>query len=333
MSSTRTLSWRPIETTDVPACTVLLAAIEEVDQTGDVFGEDDLLETFREPGRDYPRGSICVHDGDVMVGYCCLAGGSADQVDRISLYGGVHPAYRGQGIGGQLLAWAERAAVPLHKERYPGLPLSISGWCSAGDSGASALYASRGFGPARWFHLMGADMTAGDLTTGDLTTGGLSAPVPAGVQVVPFTAELAEDARLVRNEAFLDHGQADQMTPDEWAHFLSYNAFRPAFSYLAFDGAEPLGVLIGREYDAYTELTGILDLYIAEVATRSSARNRGIASALLARALADARSAGFTAASLTVNADSPTGDFGLYQRAGFAIRTTSVMQVKDLDIG
>ena len=88
-----------------------------------------------------------------------------------------------------------------------------------------------------------------------------------------------------------------------------------------------------REYDAYAELTGILDLYIAEVATRSSARNRGIASALLARALADARSAGFTAASLTVNADSPTGDFGLYQRAGFAIRTTSVMQVKDLDIG
>ena len=203
MSSTGTLSWRPIETTDVPACAVLLAAIEEVDQTGDVFGEEDLLETFRDPGRDYPRGSIGVHDGDVMVGYSCLASsGSADQVDRMSLYGGVHPAYRGQGIGGQLLAWAERAAVPLHVERYPGLPLAISGWCPAGDSAANALYASRGYGPARWFHVMGADLTAGDLTTGDLTTGGLGAPVPAGMQVVTFTEELAEDARLVRNEAF-----------------------------------------------------------------------------------------------------------------------------------
>jgi mycothiol synthase len=323
MSSTGALSWRPIEARDVPACTVLLAAIEETDQTGDVFGEEDLLETFRDPGRDYPRGSTCVHDGDVMVGYCCLAaGGSADQVHQMSQYGGVHPAYRGQGIGGRLLDWAELAAVPLHEERYPGLPLSISGWCSAGNSGESALYASRGFQPARWFHLMAAD----------LTTAGPSAPVPAGVQVVPFTAERAEDARLVRNEAFRDHWQPDQVTPGEWAHFLSYNAFRPVFSYLAYDGSEPLGVLISREYDAYTELTGILDLYIAEVATRRSARNRGIASALLSRALADARSAGFTAASLTVNADSPAGAFGLYQRAGFAIRTTSVMQVKNLGI-
>jgi len=300
-----------------------------VDQTGDVFGEEDLLETFREPGRDYPRGSTCVHDGDLMVGYGCLARGSADQVHQMSLFGGVHPAYRRQGIGGRLLDWAELAAVPLHKERYPALPLSISGWCAAGDSGASALYASRGFRPARWFHLMGADLTTGDLTTGDLTTGGLSAPVPAGVHIVAFAAELAEDARLLRNEAF---GQGDQMALDEWAHFLSYDSFRPAFSYLACDGAEPVGVLIAREYDAYTELTGVLDLYIAEVATRSSARNRGIASALLCRALADARSAGFTAASLTVSADSPTGAFGLYQRAGFAIRTTSVMQVKDLDV-
>ncbi len=214
MSSTRTLSWRPIEAADVPACTVLLAAIEDVDQTGDVFGEEDLLETFREPGRDYPRGSVCVHDGDVMVGYCCLASGTADQVHRMSLFGGVHPAYRGQGIGGQLLDWAELAAVPLHKERHPGLPLSISGWSSAGDSAASALYASRGFRPARWFHVMGAD----------LTTGGLSAPIPAGVRIVAFTAELAEDARLLRNEAFRrSRARRPGGRPTNGPHFLSYN--------------------------------------------------------------------------------------------------------------
>jgi mycothiol synthase len=172
MSGTGTLSWRPIEAKDVPACAVLLAAIEEADQTGDVFGEEDLLETFRDPGRDYPRGSACVHAGDVMVGYCCLSSsGSADQVHQMSQYGGVHPAYRRQGIGGRLLDWAQLAAVPLHEERYPGLPLSISGWSSAGDSGESALYASRGFRPARWFHLMAADLRAA----------GPGAPVPAGV--------------------------------------------------------------------------------------------------------------------------------------------------------
>jgi hypothetical protein len=97
MSSTGLLSWRPIEAKDVPACAVLLAAIEEVDQMGDVFGEEDLLETFRDPARGYPRGSTGVHDGDVMVGYCCLSSSnSADQVHQMSQYGGVHPAYRGR---------------------------------------------------------------------------------------------------------------------------------------------------------------------------------------------------------------------------------------------
>jgi mycothiol synthase len=321
--SAGTMSWRPIEEADVPACAVLLAAIEEADQTGDVFGEEDLLETFRDPGRDYPRGSMAVRDGDVLVGYCCLSSsGSADQVHQMSQFGGVLPAYRGQGIGGKLLDWAELAAVMLHVERYPRLPLSLSGWCPAGDSEASSLFASRGYRPARWFHVMAADLTAA----------GPGAPVPAGVQVVTFTDELTEVARLVRNEAFSDHGRADQVTPDEWAYFVSYNAFRSAFSYLAYDGSEPIGVLIGREYDAYTELTGILDLYIAVVATRRSARNRGIASALISRALTDARSAGFTAGSLTVNAASPTAGFGLFERAGFAVKATSVMQVKDLDV-
>jgi mycothiol synthase len=321
MSGTGELSWRPIEEKDVPACTVLLAAIEDVEQTGDVFGEEDLRETFRDPGRDYPRGSICVHDGDLMVGYCVLSSSdAAGQVHQMSQYGGVLPAYRRRGIGGRLLDWAGLAAVPLHEERHPGRPLSLAGWCPDGDAGAAALYASRGFRASRWFHLMAADLTAA----------GPSAPVPAGVQVTAFTAELAEDARLVRNEAFRDHWQADQMTPGEWAYFLSYDSLRPAFSYLAYDGAEPLGVLMGREFDAYTELTGILDLYIDVVATRPPARKRGIASALLSRALADARSAGFTTASLQVDADSPTGAFGFYQRAGFGIRATSVMQVKDL---
>jgi mycothiol synthase len=153
-----------------------------------------------------------------------------------------------------------------------------------------------------------------------------------GAHIVTFTAVRAEGARLLRNEAFRDHWHADQMTPGEWAHFLSYSAFRPAFSDLAYEGAEPLGVLISRHYDAYTELTGIFDLYVAVVATRRSARNHGTASAPLSRALADARSTGFTAASLTVDADSPTGALGLYQRAGFATRATSVTQVKDLDV-
>jgi hypothetical protein len=42
------------------------------------------------------------------------------------------------------------------------------------------------------------------------------------------------------------------------------------------------------------------------------------------------RAAGFVSASLGVDADSPTGALGLYQRAGFTVMLTSVTNTKPL---
>lgn len=107
-------------------------------------------------------------------------------------------------------------------------------------------------------------------------------------------------------------------------------AVRPAFSFLAYSGGEPLGLVISHEYEAFNEAAGRRDLYIALVGTRRAGRNRGIASALLLRALAGARAAGFASASLGVDADSPTGALGLYRRAGFTVELTSVTNTKPL---
>jgi ribosomal protein S18 acetylase RimI-like enzyme len=111
---------------------------------------------------------------------------------------------------------------------------------------------------------------------------------------------------------------------------MNLGAFRPEFSFLAYGDGEPLGMVIGHEYDAYAEATGERDVYIPIVGTRRAGRGRGIASALLSRALTEARAAGFTNASLNVDADSPTGALGLYERAGFTVEHTAVTQVKQL---
>ncbi len=44
----------------------------------------------------------------------------------------------------------------------------------------------------------------------------------------------------------------------------------------------------------------------------------------------EARAAGFATASLGADADSPTGAHGLYQRAGFVVRDTWVVQMKPI---
>jgi mycothiol synthase len=299
----------------------LIAAIESVDHQDEHLGEQDLLEEFDDPEADYPRGSTAVYDGDTMVGGCVLRPRTrAEPVHEMPHFGGVHPAYRERGIGSALLDWAERAAVPLHERRFPGHRLTLVGQCLARNDGAVTLFREHGYRQTRWFLRMSYD----------LANGLPAARVPAGIDIVGFTADRSQDARLVRDDAFRDHWGSTEDTDETWAHFIASQAFRPAYSFLAYDGSEPLGLIVSHEYDSYTRATGRRELYIPTVATRRAGRGRGIATALLSQALHAARSDGLVKAVLDVDADSPTGAVGLYQRAGFVVTDTSISHVKPL---
>jgi mycothiol synthase len=316
------LEWRPIEPADAKRWSVLLAGIQAVDRDWSAyFTEDDLLEDFSDPDHDFPQGSVAVLDGDAMVGYGVLmARSDADPVHEMRFDGGVHPTHRHAGIGRRLLDWAETAAVPMHEARHAGRPLTLNGGCDSQNAAAATLYAARGYRPVRWFHAM----------VKDLSDPLPDVAVPAGVELVGLTLDRSQIARQVRNEAFRDHWGSTETSAEAWQHFMESGVFRPAFSFLAYEADQPIGVIISHEYDAYLAATGVHDLHIAVVATVRAGRKRGIASALMARALTDARAAGYTAASLGVDADSLTGAVGLYERAGFTVEYTSTVYEKTL---
>lgn len=321
MTSQQQFDWRPIDPGQAAAWAALVAAIEAEDRQDEHVAEQDLLEFFTDPDLDFPSGSVAVYDGGEMIGYSLvIARTEADPVHQARCMGGVHPRYRQRGIGSQLLEWAERAAESVHKERFPGQPLSLGGRCLARTDGAVALFSAHGYQESRWFLRMSSDLTA------DLP----AIQHPAGVRIVGFAPELSQDARLVHDEAFRDHWDWTEMTAEGWAHFMASQAFRPAYSFLGYDGDEPLGLVLGHEYDSYTQATGRLDLYIPTVGTRRAGRRRGIATALLGRVMRAAAADGFVSATLDVDAESPTGAVGLYERAGFAVRDTWVTQIKPL---
>ena len=321
MSGDEFSGWRPIEPGDAGEWARLLAAIQAADRTWDVFTEADLREEFADPSLDFPNGSVAAFDGATMVGYDLLMPrGAADPVHDMRSMGGVHPDYRRRGIGTALLEWAEQAAVPLHRARFPGQPLSLSCSCRDDDAAASALFARRGYQPVRWFHAMIRDLSAEVALV----------PPPAGAEILPLTPERSGQALLVRNEAFQDHWGSTETSAESWAHFLASHTFRPAFSFVAFDHGEPAGVIISHEYEGLAAATGVRDLYIAIVGTRRAFRKRGLASSLLTRVLADGQAAGFGTASLGVDAGSPTGAVGVYERAGFTVDHTAVTQSKNL---
>lgn len=313
--------WQPLDVGQVRAWAALHAATEAVDHQEEHVSEQDLLSYLDDPDADYPRGSVAVYDGDLMIAFGLLfARTAAEPVHEMRMGGSVHPGYRGRGIGTELLTWAERAARPLHEERFSGQPLSLDGLYLARNSDAAGLFSQHGYEPSRAFLRMSCDLTA------DLTE---SRP-PDGIDIVGFTTQRSQDARLVHNEAFRDHWGSTDFTDEGWQHFIGYQAFRPAYSFLAYEGAVPLGVVLGHEYDSHTEATGQRELHVPTVGTRRAGRNRGVATALLTASLRAARANGLVSASLSVDSDSPTGAVGLYERVGFTTQDTWIVTRKAL---
>jgi mycothiol synthase len=323
VTSNQEFDWRPIDRGQVRAWAELVAATEAVDHQDEHLCEEDLIEEFDDPDCDYPDGSIAAYDGEVMAGWCVLGmRNAAEPSHDMAVLGAVHPAYRGRGIGSAILDWAEQAARPLHERRFPGRPLSMDGRCLTRNEGAVGLFEEHGYKPTRWFLRMGCALTS------ELPT----LRVPPGVDIVGYTPERSQDARLVRDDAFRDHWRSTENTDESWAHFIGFQAFRPAYSFLAYDSVsgEPLGVVLAHEYDSYTRVTGRLELYIPTIGTRRIGRKRGIATALLMKTMHAAKAAGFVKAVLDVDSDSQTGAVGLYERAGFTVEDTYVTQTKHL---
>jgi ribosomal protein S18 acetylase RimI-like enzyme len=321
MAGDADLDWRPIERADAAAWSAMLIDIQHADRDWEFLTEQNLLDDFGDPDRDFPRGSVGAFSGGTMAAFgVVLIRSEADPVHDMRYWGGVHPAWRQRGLGGRLLDWAEDAAVRLHQEHFPGRPLSLSGASLQHNPDATALYAARGYQPVRWFQVMSRD----------LKTPLPDAPLAPDVRVVPFSPEVSEDARCIRNEAFADHWGSTETSAEAWAHHVTGGTFRPGFSFVAYTGQTPAGFLLGEEYEAYNESIGGRDLFIGLVGTRRAARGRGIASALLVRALTEASEAGFSSGSLIVDADSPTGAVGLYERVGFTVKHTSITQAKSL---
>jgi mycothiol synthase len=317
------LQWRPLGRDAGRAWWTAIAAVQTADDDKDFIGADELAEEFDNPELDFERGSIAAFDGSTMAGFALFTRHQEAGTGYMTrLWSRVHPEYRGLGIGSRLLEWAERAAVPLHKEKSGDKPLSLvtSNFSTVTD--ALALLEACGYQHVRWFHSM----------TCDLTTRLPQACVPDGFEIVGYSSERQADALLVKNDSFRDHWGSAPTSEEAWAYQVGYHAFRPAFSFLAYRGTEPVGVLIAQEYDAYREATGSRELYIANLGVRKAARRRGLASALMVAAMRAARQDGCAQAGLGVDADSPTGALGVYERLGFVIRDTSISMIKPISL-
>jgi mycothiol synthase len=318
------LSWRALKSGDAAALARTYAAVEAVDRTGDHFSEQDVRDELEDESIDLERDSLAAFAGDgELVAFARLVG-SADvrDVDRIHVDGAVSPATRGRGLGRGLLAWADERAPQLHRERHPDVAGALCVGVHERNPSKRALVEAAGYEPIRWEHRM---TRALDGVLPEV------APTPVGLTLTRYTRDRDDAVRRAHSEAFADHWGATPPDEQRWSHsYTGMRAFRPDLSRVILAGDEVVAYLLAYFWEADAAASGVREAFVGQLGVRSPWRRRGLGGLLLADVLRAARTAGFERSVLTVDAANVTGALGLYERAGFAVRDTSVSWVKPL---
>lgn len=222
----------------------------------------------------------------------------------------VHPDYEGQGIGTELMMWAETRA-------YEKLPLAESDTrvvLSCGTRGvnteAKDLFEGRGFHQVRSTFTMERIM---DTPPEDPV-------VPHGMVVRPINVpdEYAEFHR-VDMEAFRDHWgfveRPFETTFADMMHYVDEGVCDPSIWFVAMNGDRMAGVAMCEPKSSSDPEAG----YAGTLAVRKEFRHRGVGTALLLYAFSEFYRRGQRKVHLDVDANNLTGALQLYQKAGMHI--------------
>lgn len=288
---------------DEPAVAGVVSALEAAHYGQTTFSEDDLRDEWS--SLDLDQQVRVVREGERVVGYGNLREMRAGEW-RVEGY--VHPDACGRGIGRLLATRLEEDAAARGARR-------IQNSVFEADAAARRLLESLGYAAVRVFREMRIELD-----------GPPPAPVwPDGLRVEPFDPE--RDARAFHaafQEAFADLWE---FTPRDFARWSKVNLDSERF-----DPALWCVVRAGDEIAAGTISAG--DTYgggfVHTLFTRRPWRRRGVGAALLLDAFGRLWERGERSVGLGVDAESDTGAFRLYERAGMAPALGWVMYAKDL---
>ena len=246
--------------------------------------------------------------------------GYADVVNRsfvsVSVYGYVHPDFRGLGIGACLISWGERWT----RERIPHAPegarVVVQHYINNLNEPAQRLLRSLDYAPVRGVYVMETELH--------------EAPPrprwPEGVSVRTFAPGRDERPLFEAVEdAFRDMWGRPRGTLERFVGMTRAESFDPALWFLAVAGDEIAGVTLCKT------LSG--EGWIQVVGVRRPWRNRGLGLALLRHALAEYLRRGVRKIALSVDAESTTGAPRLYERAGMSVRESYIIYLKELRSG
>ena len=316
------LTARPLSADDAAAVAALLAAAEQIDDTGEYPDAEDVAEWWDGWGLEPERDGLAVCDSaGVLVAHATVMASPTFR-DTFSVYleGRVRPDRRGEGLGRALLAWQTSRGTAVHAERHPQAPGALTVEVPGTMPSLEALVRRGGFEAERWYREMQRALT-------DLP----EAAPSAGVEIVPFTWDRDDEVRRAHNAAFTRHHGSSERDPESWkALFTGQRSFRPDLSRLAVIDGAVAGYVLAYVFEADTAARGSREVSLGQIGVLPPARGRGVASATIAAVLRAAVEHDCATAGLGVDSANVTGALRLYERLGFRTVRTRVSWTLDL---
>ncbi len=299
-----------------------LAGVVELFREADLedWGEVDVTEVairdeWEDPDFDLARDTWLVleeqADSSSGIPAAYASAIALDNHRHLQSWGVVHPSHRGKGLGSHLIdlieAHAEGHLRLADSDQHVVLRIGVVGTSAP----SHRLIEGRGFMPVRHFWRLQRSLTDDLAGPGDI----------AGIRLRPF--RYGEDDRAFHaavEESFADHWGFVQRGFDEWAaHRFHESAFNPDLWFVAEEGAEVVGCLMGVDENGKA--------WVGMLGVRPAWRRRGVGEALLRHAFVEFRRRGYDEVGLTVDAANQTGATALYERVGMhAIRRYDVYE-------
>lgn len=237
---------------------------------------------------------------------------------RVSVYGYVHPEYRGRGIGSYLVQWGEKWARDRMHHAPEGVQVVVEYYFGASNDTAGPLMEAYGYTLARTIYVMAIELSEPPPP----------AQWPEGIKVRPFVLGRDEQALYEAGEdSFQDTWSRPPGTYESWMKGTKLEDFDPNLWFLAEEQSsrEIAGFCLCRVIDGRG--------WVSSLGVRRPWRNRGVGLALLQHAFGEYCRRGVRDVSLSVDAESPTGAPRLYTRAGMHVQKSYLVYRKELRPG
>lgn len=267
--------------------------------------------------------SLLIQDGSQALAYTRITHYQSSNGKENRFYGirGISQAGIKLGLDDVLLDWDEARAREIAAAENPGLLSVLTFGSLEQDKRWQEHLEAHKFKPIRYYVMMSRSLS---MPIPEI-------PLPSGIEIRPYAPGQERQIWDASVEAFQDEWESENVTEEDYQHWLADPEWNPDLFQVAWDGNQVAGTVLAYIDQAYNQENGVLRGYTENISVRRPWRGHGLAKAMICRSMQAFKDLGMQEAALEVDSENPSGALSLYKSLGYSPYRTEIVYRKSLD--